>query len=90
MGFFFSNPVSEPMRSKILSDPLPRFICPHHMRMPKRFGAWSSLAILVCFFQTCKQELEKAIGIGEHRVFDPVLGKVLLIHLHKLRRQGNI
>jgi hypothetical protein len=59
------------------------------MRMPKRFGR-EFFGNLGVFFQTCKQELEKAIGIGEHRVFDPVLGKVLLIHLHKLRRQGNI
>jgi hypothetical protein len=59
------------------------------MRMPKRFGS-EFFGNLGAFFQTCKQELEKAIGIGEHRVFDPVLGKVPLIHLHKLRRQGNI
>ena len=59
------------------------------MRMSQRFGR-EFFRNLGSFFQICKQELDKAIRIGEQRVFDPVLGKIPLIHLHKLRRQGNV
>ena len=59
------------------------------MRMPQRFGG-EFFGNLGAFFQIGKEQLDKAIGIGEQRVFDPVLCNIPLIHLHKLRRQGNV
>ena len=59
------------------------------MRMPKRFGC-EFFGNLGALFQIGKQQLDKPIGIGEQRIFDPVVGKIPLIHCHKLRRQGNI
>ena len=59
------------------------------MRMPQRFGR-ELFGNLGLFFQIRKKQLDKAIRTGEQRVFDPILGKVPLIHLHKLRWQGNV
>ena len=59
------------------------------MRMPQRFGR-ELFGNLGSFFQTYKQELDKAIGIGEQDFFDVILRQIPLIHLYKLRRQGNV
>ena len=88
MGFF-SRIRCQPDAVKDSLRILSPFIRPHHMRVPQRFGR-ELFGNLGSFFQICKQELDKAIGIGKECVFDPVLGKVPLIHLHKLRRQGNV
>ena len=59
------------------------------MRMPQRFGR-EFFRNLGAFFQIREQELDKAIRIGKQHIFDPVLGKIPLIHFYKLRRQGNV
>ena len=73
MGFF-SRIRCQPDAVKDSLRILSPFIRPHHMRMPKRFGR-ELFGNPGAFFQICKQELDKAIGIGEQHVFDPVLGK---------------
>jgi len=80
---------ASPMRSKILSGSSPRLYARTTCVCRSVLGG-ELFGNLGSFFQIRKQELDKAIGIGKERVFDPVLRKIPVIHRNKLRRQGNV
>ncbi len=65
------------------------FICPHNMRVSKRF--WRKF---FCYagrpLQLRKKHLHEAVSNGKELVINCILLDIILIHLSKLRRQRHL